>query len=186
MDIKTFFGLPAHPLLVHIPIVLIPLCGLGAIAMAFSLRLRDRFGIVVAGLTVVAGISTQLAVGSGQALRDSVPNSAALREHIRIAESVRPLVLVLFLAIVAQLWLDRRSRMTTAATLGAGPAPDGGERPVAGPSARSRSQLALGALAVVLALATNARLFQIGHSGAKATWSKVKIVQESGEHDGGG
>ena len=36
--ISKLFGLPAHPLFVHVPVVLIPLVGLGAIAMACSAR----------------------------------------------------------------------------------------------------------------------------------------------------
>ena len=45
--ISKLFGLPAHPLFVHVPVVLIPLVGIGAIAMAFSARVRDRYGWLV-------------------------------------------------------------------------------------------------------------------------------------------
>ena len=114
VHITTFFGLPAHPFFVQLPIILIPLCGIGAMAMAVSPTVRARYGMLIAGLTVVAGISTQFAISSGQGLRDSVPDSAALNQHIQIAESIRPLVLLLFLAIVAMLWLDRRAARVTA------------------------------------------------------------------------
>ena len=51
MEITTLFGLPAHPLLVHIPIVLLPLVGIGAIAIACLRQARQRFGtaVLVAG-----------------------------------------------------------------------------------------------------------------------------------------
>ena len=174
--ITTFFGLPAHPFFVHVPIILIPLCGIGAVAMAVSPKVRARYGLLIAGLTVVAGISTQFAISSGQGLQDSVPDSAALNQHIQIAESIRPLVLVLFLAIVAMLWLDRRAARATAS-------PDAGtdvattERKVSTTDGREKTlRLVVAGVAVVVAIGANVRLLQIGHTGAKATWSKVKVV----------
>ena len=52
MDIKTLFGLPAHPLLVHVPVVLIPLAFVGACGM-FWTWWRDRFGWATAVLLIV-------------------------------------------------------------------------------------------------------------------------------------
>ncbi len=174
--ITTFFGLPAHPFFVHVPIILIPLCGIGAVAMAVSPKVRARYGLLIAGLTVVAGISTQFAISSGQGLQDSVPDSAALNQHIQIAESIRPLVLVLFLAIVAMLWLDRRAARTTASA-GAGTDVATTERKVNTTDGREKTlRLVVAGVAVVVAIGANVRLLQIGHTGAKATWSKVKVV----------
>lgn len=164
MNISKIFGLPAHPLFVHIPVVLIPLTGIGAIAMAVSARARDRYGWLVLAIAIVAGISTQLAVGSGQALRHSVPQSAALRRHVHIAGTIRPLVLLLFLVALATMLLDRRTR---------------GSWPFA-ERASSRDintpwRVALVALTLAVAIGTNVRLFQIGDSGAKATWQHVHL-----------
>ena len=53
MEIETFFGLPAHPLMVHLPVVLIPLAGIIAIVFAFRPAWLDRFGwhlVVLSGL----------------------------------------------------------------------------------------------------------------------------------------
>lgn len=162
--ISQLFGLPAHPLFVHVPVVLIPLVAFGAIAMACSARVRDRHGWLVLAIAVVAGLSTQLAVGSGQALRHSVPQSAELRRHTHIAESIRPLILLLFLVAAGIMLLDRRARGSW-------------------PFARTRGQTptstsiraGLIALTAIVAVATNVRLFQIGDSGAKATWQRVHI-----------
>ena len=164
MRIAKLFGLPAHPLFVHIPVVLIPLAGLGAIAMAVSAWVRDRFGWLVLGVAVVAGISTQFAIDSGQALRHSVPNSSALRHHTSIAGSIRPLILLLFLVALAVMLIDRRSR-------GAWPFAHRG--PAKSPGVAVQVVLAL--LTVVVALGTTVRLVQIGDSGAKATWQRVQI-----------
>jgi hypothetical protein len=162
--ISKLFGLPAHPLFVHVPVVLIPLVGIGAIAMACSARARDRYGWLVLAVAVVAGISTQLASGSGHALRHSVPQSAALRRHVHIASSNRPLILLLFLVALAVMLFDRRAR-------GAWPFSHMGARSSFGPLIR----MAVIAVTVGVAVGTNVRLFQIGDSGAKATWQRIHI-----------
>ena len=64
LALDSRFGLPAHPLLVHIPVVLIPLGALGAVLMVWP-RLRRTLGWWVCGIVVVAGIATQLAISSG-------------------------------------------------------------------------------------------------------------------------
>jgi hypothetical protein len=149
---------------VHVPVVLIPLVALGAIAMACSARVRDRYGWLVLVLAVVAGVSTQLAIGSGQALRDSVPRSAELRHHTEIAESIRPLILLLFLVALGIMLFDRRAR-------GAWPF----SRPGSPSSMNGFARAGVIALTVIVAVGTNVRLFQIGDSGAKATWQRVHL-----------
>ena len=172
MTITKIFGLPAHPLFVHIPVVLIPLTAIGAIAMACSARVRDRFGWLVLAIGVVAGISTQLAIETGKALRHSVPQSAALRQHTHTAESIRPLILLLFLVALGVMLLDRRAR--AAWPFGTG-ASAGAQSRTLGSAART----ALIALTVIVAVGTTVRLFQIGDSGAKATWQRVHFVPSS-------
>jgi len=171
MRIAKFAGLPAHPLFVHIPVVLIPLVAIGTVAMACSARVRDRLGWVVLGLGVVAGASTQLAIESGQALQDSVQKSSALDQHIAIAESIRPLALILFLVALAVMLVDRRTR-------GAWPFRSD-ERPDGLPAI---ARPAFVALALVVATATCVRLYQIGDTGAKATWQNTQIVSPSDDH----
>jgi uncharacterized membrane protein len=159
--ISKIFGLPAHPLFVHVPIVLIPLTAIGAIAIACSSRARERLGWLVLGIGIVAGLSTQLAIDSGEALQDSVRRSAALKDHIATADSIRPLILLLFLVALGVFLLGRS------------------ERKVA-PAARA----AIIVVTVLVAIGTNVRLFQIGHSGAKATWQQTQIRNEGDQARG--
>jgi uncharacterized membrane protein len=172
MDIAKFAGLPAHPLFVHLPVVLIPLVAIGAVAMACSARARDRLGWVVLGLAIVAGLSTQLAIGSGQALEESVQKSSALDRHIAIAESIRPLALLLFLVALGVMILDRRE-------LGVWPFRSDA-RPGAIPAI---ARGALVAFTLLVAITTCARLYQIGHTGAEATWQKTHVVSSAGDGD---
>ena len=48
------FGLPAHPLLVHAAVVLVPLAALGTIAAAAIPRHRKILAPIMLGLSVVA------------------------------------------------------------------------------------------------------------------------------------
>jgi uncharacterized membrane protein len=43
-------SLPTHPLLVHIPVVVLPLAAIGGLAMAIRSAWFDRFGVAVAAL----------------------------------------------------------------------------------------------------------------------------------------
>jgi hypothetical protein len=163
-------------LFVHVPVVLIPLTGIGAITMALSARVRDRYGWLVLAIGIVAGLSTQLAVESGHALRHSVPQSAALRRHVGIAGSIRPLILLLFLVALTVMLVDRRAR---------GSWPFATAQP--GPTTGRVVQAALLAVTLVVAVGTNVRLFQIGDSGAKATWERVHLqANRNRNHDRSG
>ena len=64
------FGLPAHPLLVHFPVVAIPTLSLVALIMAIRPAFRERYGIAISLLGVVTTIATFLAAASGEALSD--------------------------------------------------------------------------------------------------------------------
>ncbi len=55
MEISNLFGLPAHPLIVHAVVVLVPLVALGAVGVVLWRGLRDRVGwLVVAGAATTA------------------------------------------------------------------------------------------------------------------------------------
>ena len=47
--LDSLFGLPAHPLLVHGAVVLVPLAALGTIVIAFWPAARERIGWITAG-----------------------------------------------------------------------------------------------------------------------------------------
>jgi uncharacterized membrane protein len=152
MELKTLFGLPAHPLLVHIPIVLIPLAAIGVLGLWWE-PWRRRFGLATAVILGVAGIFTQLAIGSGQALEESTEKGEALvKAHTRIAEDIRPWLLLFFIALVAFLFLERRAR--------------------AGGPVDMKQPWLLGTLVVAIAFAGMSVYWvqRIGHSGAKAVW----------------
>ncbi len=173
LALDSLFGLPAHPFLVHIPVVLIPLGALGAVLMLWP-RLRSMIGWWVCAILVVAGIFTQLAISSGQSLEEYVRESDLVREHIRVGENIRPWLLLLFLALLGVMLIDRAVRRRTAQ-----------------PEGRDLLQIAavaLSVLSIVFAAVSVYWVYRIGHSGSKAVWhqTQVKIDQGRSHPDGGG
>jgi uncharacterized membrane protein len=172
LALDSIFGLPAHPFLVHVPVVLIPLGAIGAVLMLWP-RLRRTLGWWVCGIVVVAGIATQLAISSGQSLEEYVRESDLVREHTRIGENIRPWLLLMFLALLGVMLVDRAMRRRSAR-----------------PEGRDLLQIAavvLSALSIVFAAVSVYWVYRIGHSGSKAVWhsTQVKIDHGASNRDGG-
>jgi hypothetical protein len=171
--LTSISGLPAHPLFAHIPVVLIPLAAIGAVAMLWP-RVRDRIGWVVVGIVFVAGITTQLAVDSGQGLKEYVRESRLMQDHARMGENIRPWVLLMFLALLGVMIVARFARRRDEVTQGRDPLKIAG--------------IVLAALSIVFSGMATYWIYKIGHSGSKAVWAptQVKIDKGGGERGGEG
>lgn len=168
MEIQTLFNLPAHPLIVHAVVVLVPLVAIGAIAVVIWPAVRSRIGWLVVVGAVLNVVLTPLATGSGEALKDRVGETAVLEEHVELGELLLPWVAALAVLILVDMLLSRR-RKRVGEPVDSG-TPDrhrwlGGGllgRPVA---------LLLAALVLGSATGSAVMITLIGHNGAKATWS---------------
>lgn len=147
MEINTLFGLPAHPLIVHAAVVLLPLSALVLVVLVFVPSWRTRFGwATIAGLA--AGTAAAfVAKESGEALAARVGLPA---DHAFWGDILVPVAIGLF--VVAVTWLVLRNR-------------------AARTSSRSVAASVAGGLTVVLALAATAITVIVGHSGAQAVWA---------------
>jgi len=178
-------GIPAHPLLVHLPVVLIPLAALGALVMAVWPRSRRQIGWITAGVAVVGAIGAILAASAGESLEELVRETPAIEEHAEAGEMARNfsiLFAVLIVAFVVGEYLLRRKATAAAAQGSAG---ESSEAPTAaGTTSRLRNLLLAGAVVTVIAggLATYS-IVDAGHSGAKSTWEEVS---KNGGTDRGG
>ncbi len=105
------FGLPAHPLLVHFPVVAIPTLALLGIALSVSPSFRERFGLPTLGLGIVTFISTLLATNSGEAIKEDFFNKELIETHESLAETLRLFVLVLTISIVALVFTKKKLDM---------------------------------------------------------------------------
>ena len=162
-------GLPAHPLMVHAPVVLVPLSAIAAI-LVIRPSWRARIGWIAVVLSGVALLFTQLAIGSGEALEESVKETRLVEAHTEMGESGWPRVFLLFVGLLAVMvlgiWLRRRAA-ANGTTLAADPLP----------------VLVVAIATALVGVMASVQIYRIGHSGAKATWSDVKI-QPGGESAG--
>ena len=174
MEIKidSILGLPAHPLFAHGPVVLVPLTAIAAVVCALSRGWRQRLGWVVVGLAFVTLVSVDLAIGSGEALEESVRESELVEDHAGTSDSLLPWTAGLFVAVVALVAADsifsrRRSE-------------DGHP----GSSAGRRWAIAgLAAATIVTASVSTVWIYRSGHSGAKAVWDDPDQPRLDGDGD---
>ncbi|BCJ34204.1 hypothetical protein Athai_17070 [Actinocatenispora thailandica] len=150
-------GLPAHVLLVHVVVVLVPLTALAAVACVVWPALRRRIGVLLPILALVALVAVPLTTQAGEWLEHRVPETAALHAHTRLGDSLLPWAGGLFL-MCAVIWLVHR--------LPASPLADG--RTVSGGGTMLRVVLIV--LTVVLAAGSVTQTYRIGDSGARAAW----------------
>lgn len=170
MELQKLFGLPAHPLLVHLPVVLLPLAGILAVVFVFRPQLFDKYGwhlVVLSGVGAVGGI---LAAGSGEGLEQlqREAETAAREDHFQLGETARTMGILFFLVVLAVVVIRHFAKKKS------------GE---AGfwKFAKTRNAAILMSVALVLsAAASTYAISKAGHQGAKLVWEK------EGAKDGGG
>lgn len=162
--LESFGGLPTHPLLVHFPIVLVPVTLILALLAVFWRRYQRGLAIAVLCTGVIGGGAGFLAGESGEKLQHRLPNGhdALIRDHASYGDTAKVLcALLVIMSIVycAYVWRDK---------LGMG---DG--------NAFGRF-LSLQWVAVVFAVAiiglsgvATTWVILAGHSGATAAWQKT-------------
>jgi uncharacterized membrane protein len=110
---ESIRGVPAHPLFVHAPIVLIPLFTIAAIAALHS-RWREHLRWPLAVSSVVVFLSVFLATQSGEELQRLLQSGNEINKHADLAETTRLIAFILTVVCVAHgayaRWLDRNDR----------------------------------------------------------------------------
>jgi predicted membrane protein DUF2231 len=96
-----YSGLPAHPLFVHVPVILIPTTIVAAIVFVLKREWLARFGIALAAVSIAAMSSIFLTMQAGAALRNALnlqpPAAKLISEHSHAAH-VLAIVYVIFTA----------------------------------------------------------------------------------------
>lgn len=154
MEIEELFGLPAHPLVVHAAVVLLPLAALAALVCAAVPRARRGYGPVALGLALVATVAVGLAQGSGEELEEQVEETELVEEHTDQGERVLPWAIAVTVgaaAVTGAPALARRRPSLPARTITAG----------------------VLALTLVAGAGATWTVTEVGHSGARATWDDV-------------
>lgn len=163
MEIGRLFGLPAHPLIVHAVVVLVPLCSLGVALSALWPTARRHLAWVLLGLTIIAVAMVPLATGSGEVLEQMVNESGLVERHAQLGDDYLPYAFALVVGAVAVAglqWIEGG---------GAGQ----GRSDVPRRRAPRWLVVVVAIVAVVSSMAATVQMVRVGHSGAAATWSDV-------------
>jgi hypothetical protein len=164
---ETVFGLPAHAIVVHATVVLLPLAALVVLLHAVWPTARHRLGIVTPLLAGVALVLVPLSTESGENLERSVGENALVERHAELADGLLPWAIGLFV-VAAGLWLLDRRRA----------------RPASAAEPRWLPIVA-SVLAVVAVAGTVQQVVRVGHAGATATWDDVvQSPSAGGDRDG--
>lgn len=154
----NIWGIPAHPLIVHAVVVLVPLTALGAVLVSVWPWARSHVGWLVAGGAVLDVALVPLATGSGESLEERVPETALMEKHAEMGGQLTPWVIVLAVGVVAVMVLARVGARSTDA------------RPV---WAAPWLAMVVAGVTIVAASGAMVEVVRIGHSGAEASWSDV-------------
>jgi len=185
IKINTIYsGLPAHPLFLHVPVILIPVAALAALALAARPSWWTRHGVWVTSVAVVALGSLNLTMAAGKALKQDLgipiagfggasgPGSLIAR-HEHAADLLRIFTILFTAVVIVSLALWREDHGAPITGIGF----------IDGLVVRLRSVPAVLVLArvaaAVLAVLCLYFVFHTGDLGAKAAW-------QGRIHSGGG
>lgn len=170
--ITTIYGdLPAHPLFVHVPVVLIPTTVVAAVVFVFKREWFSRYGIALAVVSIVAMSSIFLTMQAGAALRAALhlqgQAATLISEHAQAAH-ILAYIYVLFTATLI---------VTFAALRISGGMPTG--LGIVDRVLSRRSVLtALCVVLVLLSIGAGYMVFRTGDLGAKAVWEgRIQAAQ---------
>jgi hypothetical protein len=168
MELSTLMGLPAHPLLVHAAVVLVPAAALAMALTVLWAPARDRLGWAAPGLAVLAALVVPVVAGSGEALQQRVPDTALVREHTELGEQLAPVVFALALFGVVHLLVQREAERAAQAE----PRDGRWSRRIPPWALGTPVRIGLVVLVLLSATASTVQVARIGHSGARAVWSE--------------
>lgn len=155
----TINGIPAHPLVIHAVVVLLPLSALGAVLIAIRPRWRRSLGVAVLLVALVGVAAVPVATQTGEQLQGALPGpNPLIQTHAERGELLLPwAVAYLVLLAVAVVTEFRTGRATDA-----------------GPTrTTTRVTTTASVLAAVLGIVATGLVVWIGDAGATAVWQGV-------------
>ena len=168
------FGLPAHPLLIHAPIVLLPILAIVTVVLAVRADWRRRAGwwaTAALGLLVVLVFAAKQ---SGEAFIEGFDRAYGagaidIEEHEEFADTTMLLTIVWFAVfgvLVTAEWFARRGT-TVADSDGRDGSSDAAPARI---MAKPAVSYGLAGVATVLAVLSTVWMIRTGHEGARVTW----------------
>lgn len=151
-------GLPLHPLIVHAVVVITPLTVLALLLGTFWPAARRRLGIVTPLAALLVLVLVPITTAAGESLADLVGETDAVDHHEDLGELLLPWVIGLF-AVAAAQWAWYRWGRERAAKRSA--------------TVARVVTIVIGAIAVLVGVATTVLVVLIGDSGARAVWGGI-------------
>lgn len=167
-------GLPAHVLLVHAVVVLVPLAALALVVAALWPTFRRKLGVLVPLVALLGLVLVPVTTHAGGWLAARVPSTALLQAHMELGDSLLPWAFGVFVVATAVWLLGRYASRKREAVAGA-TGDDDADGTGTGEAPRGRlvlaGQVIAAVLAVVVAAGALTQTYRIGESGARAAWS---------------
>lgn len=178
-------GLPAHVLLVHLTVVLIPTAAVCVVLSAWWPRARRRLGVFTPLVCLMALVMVPVTTNAGDWLADQLGDAPLIEEHESLGDLMLWWTLALFVIGVGQWawhrWYVRdstRSRSESANEyVAAGSNPSGGERLELGadtgrtPGGRGVvMSVVIALIATAIAVGSVVHVVRVGESGSRAVW----------------
>jgi hypothetical protein len=166
----TVNGLPAHVLLVHTVVVLLPLSALLLILTVFSPAARTRLAGPNAILSLIVVALVPITTSAGEWLERRTAETPLLHDHTELGDTA--IWVAIPVAIVALvIWWRNREATTITADSGTGPgATIAGQRTYLAPLSATMTRV-IAVIAVAVAVVSVYDIYRIGDSGAKAAWT---------------
>jgi len=165
--LDTIAGLPLHPLVVHVAVVLLPLGAVALIAIVLVPRWRAAYGWLTMGALAIGAVAALAAASSGEALAERVGEP---ERHADLGETLEVVAVLLFLVAAAWFLLQRRASRGDAGR----------------PGVLGRGLQAIAAIAAIaLAAGTLGLTVLVGHSGAEAVWLGRVAASMTAQGSGG-
>ena len=175
IQINTIYdGLPAHPLFLHVPVILIPVAGIAALVLAARPGLFERHGVWITAVAVVALGALNLTMGAGKALRRDLfgagggfggGDASLIARHEHAADLLR-ILFILFTAVLIISLAVYRARSDAPPVTGI----PGVDPLLVRVRALMPSLIPLRVALVVLSLLSLYFVFHTGDLGARAVW----------------
>jgi len=158
----TVNGLPAHVLLVHAIVVLLPLSALLLVLSALWPAARGKLAGPNAILSVVVVVLVPITTDAGEWLERRVASTPLVRTHTELGDTALWVAIPVAVLALVVWWRRRESLRTQAADTAA-------RRTFLAPASTAVT-VVLSVLAVMAAGAAVYDIYRIGDSGAQASW----------------
>jgi hypothetical protein len=159
---STISGLPAHVLLVHAVVALVPLTSVLLLLIAWWPAALQRLNVLAAVISALMLVSVPLTTDAGEWLEHHLPRTPLIHTHTELGDTMLPWAIALFLVTVAIAAREFVRARRVPAGSGTGDVHGLGGRP---------ATAVLAVLALVVALGSTVTVYRIGESGARAAWT---------------